>query len=231
MSAFDNPYYPYFKVETGYNSFCGAERIPYKLLLYLLDLPDKNGYVPVDDNTRPRVRFLKYIYYDVANPLSYALPTPTQKKSLLFDADAPVIDTDEQQTKHPKGYRLFAQQYWQQEQTEAQTTVKCYIGRVYPYDNFKSAIGITFEILCNQNVDTNTRTNAYSRSYNIEQCIIESLHGVNIAGIGTVQFSRLAHTDNGSRPIYDTGANIGRELKMSILWEESNSSVATNINC
>ena len=58
---FESPYYPFEHVETGYGTFKGAEKIPKKIVNYLLDLPDRNGYTPVDDNARPRVRQIKYI--------------------------------------------------------------------------------------------------------------------------------------------------------------------------
>ena len=61
MTDFSSPYYPYEKVNEGYNSFDGAELIPYQILSYLMDMEDANGYVPVDDNARPRVRLMKYL--------------------------------------------------------------------------------------------------------------------------------------------------------------------------
>lgn len=221
MQPFSSDTYPYERVQPGYTSFFGAQFIPLKILRYLLDLPDSKGYMPADDNSRARVRLAKYLWHDGENPLAKALPTPEEKLSLLYDGNRPSIETEEMKARHPKGYRLYAQEFWGQSQTDAQTTVKCYMGRVVPKDELSAYIGLTFEILCNSNQETNTKTDAYARSYNIEQCIIEALHGVNIAGVGTVEFSRYAHADNGSRPISDEGTNVGRELRMSILWVES----------
>lgn len=221
MQSFNSDTYPYERVQTGYSTFHGAELIPLKILRYLLDLPDNKGYTPVDDNSRARVRLAKYIWHDGENPLAKELPTPVEKLSMLYDGNEPSLNTEEAKAKHPKGYRLYAQEVWGQSQTEAQTTVKCYIGRVIPKDEFSAQIGLIFEILCNSNQETNTKTNAYSRSYDIEQCIIEALHGVNITGVGTVSASRYEHGDNGSRPIRDEGTNVGRELRLSILWIDS----------
>lgn len=221
MNSFDSPYYPYSKVQTGYNGFRGIEEIPYQLLMYLMDLPDKQGYEPRDDNIRPRVRLMKYLWYDGANPLANPLPNPEQKLSLLFNGDEPVLNTDDLKAKHPQGYRIYPQKFWGQSQTEAQATLKCYIGRVIPLDPYRTEIGITFEIMSNVTQEANTRTNAYARSYDMEQCILEALHGVNITGVGTIEFSKAAHGDNGSRLIYDEGTNVGRELKMSVLWMDS----------
>lgn len=223
MSAdFSSPFYPYEKTQSGVLTFRGTEKIPQRLLLYLLDLPDAAGYVPADDNGRPRVRLMKYLWYDGTRPLENPLPTPQEKRSLLFDGDEPVVDTDEMKQKHPKGYRLYGQRFWGEAQTEAKTTIKCYMGREFCPTPFEARLGVTFSILCNVNQETTTRTDAYSRAYDIEQCIKEALHGVNIGGIGVVDCSRAAHADNGSRPIYDqTGTLVGRELKMSIQWAES----------
>lgn len=218
---FASPTYPYERIQPGYNTMRGAENIPLQILTYLLDLPDADGYVPIDDNSYPRVRLAKYLYYDGANPLGQPLPTPAQKRSLLFDGDRPTLNTDEEKQRHPKGYRLYPQVYWGQSGLEAQTTLKCYLGRVVPWSPMQASVGLFFEILCNVNQENNTRTDAYSRSYDIEQCIVEALHGVNLAGIGVVEFSRPAHFDNASRPIHDDGTHVGRELHMSITWMES----------
>lgn len=219
--SFDSAFYPYEKVMTGYNSMRGSEQIPLKLITYLLDLPDKYGYIPKDDNGRARVRFIKYVWYDGANPLGEALPTAEEKMSLLFDGNRPDINTDERKAKHPKGYRLFPQVYWGQAELDAATSVKCYLGRNIPNSPFSNEIGVYFEILCNADQEGNTKTNAYSRSYDIEQAIVESLHGVNIAGVGVCDFSRYVHTDNGSKPLWDDGYHVGRSLHMSIHWMES----------
>lgn len=222
MTDYNSPYYPYEKVQTGFSTMAGSEDLTHKILLYLLDLPDKSGYTPQDDNTRPRVRFIKYVWYDGARPLAQKLPTPEQKMSILFNGDEPVLNTNEQKRKHPKGYRLYWQIFWGQMQTEAKTVVKCYVGRSIPLSPYKTQLGVTFEILCNVNQETTTRTDAYARAYDIEQCIIEALHGVNLTGVGVMDFSRTAHADNGSRPINDrSGTIVGRELHMSVLWAES----------
>lgn len=222
MSDFSSPYYPYEKVQTGFSTLKGSEELTHKILMYLLDLPDKNGYVPVDDNERPRVRFAKYVWYDGARPLAQPLPTPEQKLSLVFDGDDPVTNTDEQKEKHPKGYRLYWQVFWGQTQTEAKTVVKCYLGRSIPSSAHTAQIGITFEIMCNTNQETTTRTDAYERAYDIEQCIIEALNGINIGGVGVVSFSRLDHADCGSKAINDrSGTIVGRQLNMAISWADS----------
>lgn len=221
---FDSPFYPFSK-EKAENTLKGAEYIPYKLLMYFLDLPDANGYLPIDDNSRPRVRLLKYLWYDGEDPLSEPLPTPAQKRSLIFDPDTPVVNSDELKVQHPKGYRLLWQKVRGQVMTEAQTLIKCYLGRIFENEPFVTTIGIRFEIITNVNFETNTRTDAYARAFNIEQCIREALSGVNFAGIGTVTFSRRAHTDNGSYIIWDDAQNVGRSLHCSVSWAENSSGI------
>lgn len=217
---FSSPYYPYEKVVTGANTLKGAEMIPYRLLNYLLDLPDAAGYVPVDDNTRPRVRFAKLLWYDGSRPLDEPLPDAAQKLSLLFDPDAPAQNSEEEKELHPKGYRLLWQRVRGQSELEAGTVVKCYVGRIFEQRKFVSTIGIQFEICVNVNLETNTRTSAYQRSFDIEQCIREALDGVNLSGIGTVSFARGDHPDNGSVPWWDEVTNVGRSVHCSVTWAE-----------
>ena len=229
--SFNSDTYPYDRVLPGANRLEGAEEIPMKILRYLLDLPDAAGYVPVDDNDRPRVRLAKYLWYEGAKPLAQSLPTPQQKLSLLFDGDEPDINRDEQKAKHPKGYRIFPQVYWSQSELDAKVVLKCYIGRMISPTPYLTRIGLTFEILVNANLENTTRTEAYSRAFAIEQAIISALHGVNIAGIGMVNLARAAHIDNASSPLHDNGTHVGRILYMSIDWMESgNDCVVTELS-
>ena len=226
---FSSPYYPYTKVERGRNTLKGAEQIPHKLLVYLLDLPDANHYQPQDDNDRPRVRFIKYVCCTGADPLSEPLPKPAVKRSILFDPDQPVTNDDEQKTRHPLGYRLFWQRIYGQSGTEADVVVTCYLGRIFENRPFITTIGVYFDILVNVNLETNTRTSAYQRSFDIEQCLHEALDGVNMAGIGTLSFSRGEHMDNGSTFLYDESTVVGRRVHCSISWAEGGGAVVSGV--
>lgn len=100
---FNSPYYPFELVQSGYGKFRGAEKLPKKIVNFLLDMPDRNGYVPADDNARPRVRLMKYLCHDGANPLAQALPTPAEKLGIVFDGEEPVLDTEEQKKSTRRG--------------------------------------------------------------------------------------------------------------------------------
>lgn len=200
----------------------GSEEIPYKLLMYLLDLSDANGYVPQDDNEKyPRCRLAKYLCYDGARPLDNPLPSDRTKLSLLFDPEKPDINTEEDKAKHPLGYRLFMQRIIGQSDLEAKTLIKCYLDRTVERRKFLSTIGVTVEIWCNVNFLTNTRTTEYDRPYNIEQCIHEALDGVHIAGVGTVSFCQGDSTYNGSSNIYNESSAVGRVMRFTVNWAES----------
>lgn len=221
MVDFSSPYYPYEKVETGFNSLRGAEKIPNQIIKYLLDLPDANGYVPVDDNSRPRVRLIKYIYYDEPNPLSKPLPTPEQKLSLLYDGMNPDINTDEDKENHPQSYRIFGQQYELQSPTEAKTILRAFMAREIARSATKTILGIDFETIVWYPLDSNVKTDVYSRMYAIHQCLVEALNGVNIAGIGTIAYSKNIHGDCG-RTIYHTeGSALYQDTFFGIDWQET----------
>ena len=224
MPSFESDTYPYERVLTGVNRMDGAELIPLKILRYLLDLPDANGYMPVDDNSRPRVRIAKYLWYEGQNPLGQPIPTPQEKLSMLFDGEEPDINTNEQKKKHPKGYRIFPQVYWGQAELEAKVVLKCYIGRVIPVTDYIARIGLCFEILVNSNLENTTKTDAYNRAYDLETSIIAALVGVDIAGVGTIKFARPSHIDNGSGPLHDNGTHVGRMLQMSVDWMDGSES-------
>lgn len=221
MVSFDSPYYPYEKTGSGFLNFAGAEFIPHKIVNYLLDLPDAYGYQPVDDNERPRVRLMKYLWYDDDKPLENPLPTPAEKLSLLYDGNNPAVNTDEEQAKHPKGYRIFPQVFWLPAEFDARTQLKCYIGQILPYDDYSTEIGLTFELVVNYMQDSNMRTNALSRLYAMETALLGALNGVTITGVGCLCFNRRSHMANGSHSFRDDGTNVGRLIGMSLTWAES----------
>lgn len=227
MPDFDNPFYPYHKL-AGFNTLKGAEDIPWKIMMYLLDLPDKNGYEPVDDNSRARVRLIKYIYYDDPNPLSKPLPTPEQKLSIVYRGEDVSINTEEDKAKHPVGYRFMSQIYTMPSELDARILVKCWMARVIPRDDFNSVLGLNFEISVNYALDNLTKTTAYSRMYAIFQCIVEALHGVNIAGVGTIYFNKSVHGDCGYTLYHTEGTSIYGNVFLAITWSESNPEDITN---
>ena len=218
MPDFSSPYYPYERVQTGFSTFRGWENVPYKIVTYLLDLPDAAGYVPQDDNNLPRCRLWKLLANDLPNPLAGALPSPAEKRGMLFDPLHPDINTEELKAAHPKGYRIFPQIRYGQSQLYAQTRIYCYLGRDYPDSDFVCRTSLVFDIWSNVNLDSNSRTPQFSRVAAIEQTLKEALNGVNIAGIGTVQYSRRFSPDCGSSPIYDDHTNVGRRLIMGLGW-------------
>lgn len=217
---FDSPYYPFKKVLTGANTLKGAELIPYKILRYLMDLPDAAGYTPQDNNEFPRCRLKKYLWYDTPNPLAEPLPTAQDVRSMLYDPDEPDINSDEMKEKHPQGYRLFAQRMVNASALEAKTMLKVYPGRILDTNDFRTVIGMQAEIWCNTNLITNTRTTAYDRTFDIEQCLREALSGVDIAGVGTIRFSRQDSSYNGSEILYTDSAMCGRMVYFSTAWSE-----------
>lgn len=206
----NSPYYPYNKVYEGFFNLSSTLDIPRKVMDYILDMPD-GYYTPKDDNNLPRCMLWKLLYYDEEHPETKSLPTPQQKKSVLFDPDMP--------TKPPtdKGYRLFPQIYVKQAQTEAQTRIYCYMGRTIATDDFSVQLSVVFDIWTNYRQEANTKAaELYSRVYAIEQSILSALHGVHMDGVGSFYFNRAKHGDCGSTPMTDRDGNIGRSLVMGL---------------
>lgn len=218
--SFKSPTYPYERVES-FNTLKGADLIPGKLIKYLLDLPDANGYEPIDDNARPRVRLAKYLWYDEPNPLAKPLPTPEQKLSLLYNGENAELTTEEDEYKHPKGYRLFGQSYWMAARLKANVLLKCFMGRVIPRSDLLTVLGIRFQCDINYALDSIMHTEQYSKSYAIFQSVIEALHGVNIAGVGVVHFDKTIHGDCGYSTYHQEGGSVYADWTMAIEWQES----------
>lgn len=204
-----SPYYPYFKVHDSFIDLSDTVDLPRKICDYLLDMPN-GGYKPKDDNNYPRCRFWKYLYHDVANPLREKLPTHKEKMSVLFNP------SDPENPPTDKGYRLIPQYYTKPSQTKAQTRIYVYLGRTVPTDEFKISIAVKFLIFTHYTYESNTKADEYSRCLGIEQAIIEALHGVNMAGVGTFSMSKRVHPECGSVVMSDGKENVGRELTLGL---------------
>ena len=102
----------------------------------------------------------------------------------------------------------------------AKSMLKVYVGRVLDTDDFRTIIGMQAEIWSNVNYVTNTKTSAYDRTFDIEQCLREALAGVDIAGVGTIRFSRQDSSYNGSEVLYTDSEMVGRMVYFSTAWSE-----------
>ena len=209
MTNLDSVYYPYERIYS-YTTLPDGERILKKVVDYLLDLPDA-VYQPRDNNLNPRVRLIKYLYYDDPLPLQKPLPTPEQKKSIVYDPYKPDRPSD-----IAKGYRLFSQALVSQAQTDGQTILRIYFGRVLPRSVYQNEFSLRFVCLSNVSMESNTRSTALSRTFAMCQAIIEALSGVNITGVGTFYMDRRQHPDCGIEPINDESTNIGYLLTMAL---------------
>lgn len=201
----NSPYYPYLKVQTGNYNFKQYAEFPRLICDYLMDMP-QGEYSPKDDNDRPRVRLWKYLYNDGERPLLSSLPSPEQKIAVIFNPDKPMEPPTD------KGYRLIPQQYIKPAQDAAQTRIYVYLGRTISQDDYTYTASVVFDIFTHYTYELNTRSDEYSRSGAIVAALIEALDGVNITGVGTFSFSRRAHPDCCTKPIFDGNTNVGQEL-------------------
>lgn len=200
-------YSPYEKIYDFFG-MSDLDIVPLKLRDYLLCMPSAECPNPILTNENPRVRLVKYLYYDTPNPLNEPMPSVEERKSIVFD---PFHPTDPTQ----KRFRVFTQIAVNQAELEGSTILRIVMGKTIPYTPFSASIGVEFVILSNYTLESNTRTTALSRTYSIELCILEALNGVNIDGVGSFMFSRGVHPDCGSRMIYDEKMNVGRALTMA----------------
>ncbi len=207
MAGENTIYSPYEKVYDFFG-MSDLDIVPMKLRDYLLCMPSKECPDPILTNENPRVRLVKYLYYDTPNPLDERMPTVEQRKSIVFDPFNPTNPTE-------KRFRVFTQMAVNQAELEGSTILRIVMGKTIPYTPYSASIGVEFVILSNYTLESNTRTTALSRTYSIELCILEALNGVNIDGVGAFMFSRGVHPDCGSRMIYDEKMNVGRILTMA----------------
>lgn len=221
-------YSPYEKI---YN-YWGEENvvdIPSRLRDYLLLLPCKECPNPITTNDNPRARFIKYLYYDEANPLDKELPSVQERLNLVFDPYNPDKPPSE------KGYRIFCQSSVSQANIIGQTIVRIIMGQAIAVNPYTYNCAVNFQILTNYSLEANTRSTALMRTFNMEQAIIQALNGVNMGGVGTFMLARSALSgenrgtiQSGTKPITDDQELVGRLLVMTFENKVTSNDYALN---
>lgn len=202
-----SPYYPYRKTVAG-NTLAGAEQLPYLLTKYIMDLP-LPGYTPPSGNEFPRARIKKLLYWDSARPLSQALPTTQQMKSIQFDPYSPGTEPDPK-----RGYRIFSQELVGQAQAIPQSIVRVYLGGVSRYqlrNEFVWRQQIIWTVMVHYDLEGNMGTTENSRSYAITQAIVEATEGLDVGGIGGICTRQITKFD-------DERTNTGYKIYQDIDW-------------
>lgn len=208
MLDINSKYYPYQKVQEGFSDHVCLDSIFCQIIDYLLDLPDIN-YTPKDDNRYPRCRFWKYLYYDDTRPLENQLPTPNQKKDVLFNSK--IIESTTE-----KGYRIIPQIYTKTIQDNAQSKVYVYLGRSIAENDFKTQFSIVFDIQTHYSQESNITAGTYSRTLAISNALFQAFHGVNMVGVGTFYFNKSKHPDCGEDYIFGDEGMVRRILTMGL---------------
>ena len=225
-------YSPYEKV---YNYWTGKDIIdmPSKLRDYLLVLPTKDCPNPITTNENPRVRLVKYLYYDTPNPLNEPFPSVQERLKMIFDPFNPDKPSD------PNiGYRVFVQSNTAQANIMGQTILRIVMGQKIAQTPYITTCSVNFQVLSNYTLEANTRSTALLRSDNMEQCLIEALHGVNMTGVGAWMLTKSQYSygsrntiNNGGKPITDDQEMVGRMLTMAFesrVMEDDKSSLPYN---
>lgn len=202
--------YPYERVQ-HYVTLKGAEQIPRQICQYLLDLP-LPGYEPPESNDYPRVRLMKYLCHDSADPLDGPALTLEEKRAVVFN---PLRQTDP--PDQALLYRIFPQAYIAQTEYVGRTILRCYMGQTIARSAHQCGLSVIFELLTNV-VYEGTAGSALSRTFAMECALLEALNGVNLNGVGALCFDRNQHPGCGSWPIDDRGTNVGRRVVMGLTW-------------
>ena len=209
-------YSPYEKI---YNYWAepSVEEIPFKLMNYLLLFPSKDCPNPITTNDNPRARLVKYLYYDEPMPLNNPLPSIQERKDMIFDPFNP-----DRPSNTDKGYRVFPMSNTAQANTMGQTILRIVMGQTSWQTPYIATLSVNFQILSNYTLESNTMSTVESRTYAMEQAIIQALHGVNMTGVGTFMTTKSQYSygsrntiNNGSKPVSDDQEMVGRVLTMS----------------
>lgn len=149
-------------------------------------------------------KLLKYNTYDALSKPNLSL---SEKMDLLCKNNA---DQNE--------YSVFLTRLIENEQIEERTILKIYKVNTVPIDAYKSTCLYAFDILTGAKA-TSVEYNGYpcSRLDVAEAIIIQALNGVDVNGVGFMQFNRDLHRSCGSTFGYGNNTNyVGTQLIMGV---------------
>ena len=156
----------------NYNSFKDMSTVPNTIVTeYLFSNEDiwKLIYYTLDENGSPIVR-----------PLEMPDLTPQQKRGLIYQG---VDDINK--------FRVFFTMFPQNEEVNDQIQqLRIYRSRILPSNAFRSSVAWKFDLPCHFGVQTIIVDNIVrNRSDVLQEKILETLNGVDVGGVGTLQFN------------------------------------------
>lgn len=156
----------------NYNSFKDMSTVPNTIVTeYLFNNEDiwKLIYYTLDENGNPIVK-----------PLEMPNLTSKQKRALIYQG---VDDVNK--------FRVFFTMFPQNEEINDQIQqVRIYRARILPSNAFRSSIAWKIDLPCHFGVQTIIVDNIVrNRSDVLQEKILETLNGVEVGGVGTLQFN------------------------------------------
>ena len=156
----------------SYNSFKDMSTIPNTIVTeYLFNNEDiwKLIYYTLDENKSPIVR-----------PLEMPNLTAKQKRDLIYQG---VDDVNK--------FRVFFTMFPQNEEVNDQVQqLRIYRSRILATNPFRASVAWKFDLPCHFGVQTIIVDNIVrNRADVLQEKILETLNGVEVGGIGTLQFS------------------------------------------
>lgn len=155
-----------------FNSFNEMSTVPNTIVTeYLFNNEDiwKLIYYTLDDNKSPIVK-----------PLEMPNLTAKQKRDLIYQG---VDDVNK--------FRVFFTMFPQNEEINDQIQqLRIYRSRILPSNAFRSSVAWKFDLPCHFGVQTIIVDNIVrNRADVLQEKILETLNGVEVGGIGTLQFN------------------------------------------
>lgn len=156
----------------NYNTFKDLSTVPNKIVTeYLFNNEDiwKLIYYTLDENKNPIVR-----------PLEMPNLTAKQKRDLIYQG---VDDINK--------FRVFFTMFPQNEEINDQIQqVRIYRSRILPSNAFRAGVAWKFDLPCHFGVQTIIVDNIVrNRSDVLQEKILETLNGVEVGGVGVLQFN------------------------------------------
>lgn len=164
--------YPY--VQNNLPNYIETNKFLYDVMKCLLNL------VPDSDKTEAASNFTKLLYYDDIRPYSHDEPTEDQKRKLIFNPDGKISPDIE------KGYRVFFQNKFPDQQVEATTEVHITPLMLKPYDSYRAVFIFSINMSCNL---MRASMNNENRLWSMAQYASNVLTGRFIGGVGQIFFN------------------------------------------
>lgn len=173
----------------SYNKYSGFSNLSYNIISHLI----------LNSEADNLWKLLKYSSNDALTKFNL---TKAEKAALIYKGQEPSTP-----------YKVLTTQFLDDASDERDTQLRIYTGTIYPENYVQGIIDFRMDLICNNKIAV--LSNSQNRLDVMFECIMKSLNGRDIEGLGNLYFNADRRKTNSSGFFNPNKFYVGRAIVMS----------------